>query len=152
MTVTLTIDDSDLRRHLRKLDVNLTKYGRMITRRKAEMLVEDLRKKMSVVTGNLHNRTRKVPTRKGWGYNIVMPYYGDYLDRGTKPSSGGKIMPISKAIPYTRAYGIRNVNAWRRHIAENGTRPHPFINAAIMSTDRRTEQEFRKLTKKMLKK
>ena len=148
----LTIDDSELKRHLKSMDSNIIKFGRMMIRRKAEILVEELHIREKVVTGALRERTRKQPSRKGWGYDIIMPKYGDYVDRGTGPSKSKNYMPIRKALPYIRAYGIRNVNSWRKYISEHGTKPHPFIRASIMATDRRSKEEMKRLSKRMFKK
>jgi len=152
MTQMITIDDSDLRDHLRKLNININKYGRRLVRRKAEILVEELHKRIPTITGELKRRTRKVPERKGWGYNIFMPDYGVHRDSGTRPSKGGQYMPMSKAMIYASKYGINNVNAWRRSIAMKGTKPHPYIRVSIMAMNRRSKAEIKKLTKKMLKK
>ena len=145
----INLDDVGFRNHLKNIGINTLKYGRKLMRERASLTVRELKKSEPDVSGTLKRRTRKEPVRKGWGYRILMPYYAEYVDRGT---GTGKMMPVSNALKYRRLYGIRNINAWRRHIAKHGIKAHPFIQIALRRSERRSPELYKKYLELMIKK
>lgn len=133
--ISMKVNDTEVRDQLKRLSINVRKYGRVITRKYAELLVKNLKKGAPRVTGTLRKSIENKSSRGGWGQDIHSAHYADYVDTGALPSKGGRFMPINKASLYAKKYGIKNMTAWRRHIAEYGTRPHPFLLKAVYSTE-----------------
>ena len=156
MTVTMKIDDKEVRDVLSNYDINIRSYGRRIIREYAELQVRYLKKEVRTKlnrTGTLARSIRNESIRGGWGQVILMADYAEHVDEGATPSRGGTLMPSLKARPYMKRYGIKNELYWRRYIAKHGTRAHPFINGAIYKTrteapDKIYKKYLRRMTKK----
>lgn len=134
--VKMFIDDKDIRKFTKSSEINLTKYGRKITKEFADNVILQLRENSSVSTGNLRREGTiyRRSVRGGWGQDILMPEYGIYLDEGAKPARAP--MPNDKARQYMRIYGVKNRWAWKKSIMEHGTKPHPFIEKSFNNTNR----------------
>jgi hypothetical protein len=93
-------------------------------RRMANNVSKDMKDNMNAVftapRGNLTSRTR-VKKRGRLQYDIVMPKYGEYVDRGTKPHSVSKPYLFK---PWQRKTGTRSLST---AIFKRGTKSRPFL-------------------------
>jgi len=134
MTITMKVNDKEVRNLCHNMGINIRSFGRRIIREHAELQVRFLKREIRMKvnrTGKLHKSVHNKSIRGGWGQVIYMEDYAEHVDKGAMPSKGGRLMPAHKARPYMKKYGIKNELKWRSKIAKHGTRAHPFIDGAI---------------------